>query len=70
MTKLKQAVDILSTYEAFKNVSVIGELNWKTIPEAYIVDKVYIDNDNRIEIRRQDSTTIVNISNVGLFQLI
>lgn len=70
MNKLKQAVDILSNYENFNGVSVIGELNWKSIPESYVMDKVYVNNDHRIEIHKQDNTTIVNIYNIGLFQVI
>lgn len=70
MTNLKKAVDILSKNERFSNVSVIGELNWKSIPESYVVDEVYIDNKHRIDILKQDKTVIVNIHNVGLFQVI
>lgn len=71
MLKLKQAVDILSKDDRFKNVSVIGELNWRSIPESYIVDEVYIINsEHRIDVLKQDATTIVNIHNLGLFQLI
>jgi hypothetical protein len=31
---------------------------------------VYIDSEHRIDVHRQDSTVIVNIHNLGLFQLI
>jgi hypothetical protein len=70
MTNLKKAVDILSKNERFNNVSVIGELNWKSIPESYVVDEVYIDNKHRIDILKQDKTIIVKIHNIGLFQVI
>jgi hypothetical protein len=70
MTNIKKAVDILSKNERFNDVSVIGELNWKTIPESYVVDEVYIDNKHRVDILKQDKTIIVNIHNVGLFQVI
>jgi hypothetical protein len=70
MINLKKAVDILSKNERFNNVSVIGELNWKSIPESYVVDEVYIDNKHRIDILKQDKTVIVNIHNIGLFQVI
>jgi hypothetical protein len=70
MTNLKKAVDILSKNSRFDNVSVIGELNWKSIPESYVVDEVYIDNKHRIDILKQDKTVIVNIHNLGLFQVI
>jgi hypothetical protein len=70
MTNLKKAVDILSKNSRFDNVSVIGELNWKSIPESYEVEEVYIDNKHRIDILKQDKTVIVNIHNLGLFQVI
>lgn len=70
MTNLKKAVDILSKNSRFNNVSVIGELNWKSIPESYVVDEVYIDNKHRIDILKQDKIVIVNIHNLGLFQVI
>ena len=70
MHKLKQAVEILSKNDKFRDVSVIGELNWRSIPESYIVEEVYIDSEHRIDVHRQDSTVIVNIHNLGLFQLI
>jgi hypothetical protein len=70
MTNLKKAVDILSKNSRFDNVSVIGELNWKSIPESYVVDEVYIDNKHRIDILKQDKIVIVNIHNLGLFQVI
>ncbi len=70
MTNLKKAVDILSKNEKFSNISVIGELNWKSVPESYVVDEIYIDNTHRVEVLKQDSTTIVKIHNLGLFQVI
>jgi hypothetical protein len=75
--KLKIAVDLLSSlsecnYDSVGDLSaiqLIAELNWKSIPEAYAFQSSVIHSGNRTDIYKLNSTIVINIYEVGFFQI-
>lgn len=75
--KLKFAIDILSTLveanydkaDEFKNIQLVAELNWKSIPQAYKFQSSVIASATRTDIYKLNSTIVIDIRDVGLFQI-
>jgi hypothetical protein len=74
--KLKFAVDVLcSLAEAnydksdFRDIQLVAELNWKSIPEAYTYHSSVICSATRTDIYKLNSTIVIKIHEVGLFQI-
>jgi hypothetical protein len=75
--KLKFAVDVLSSLveanydkaDEFKNIQLIAELNWKSIPQAYKFQASVIASATRTDIYKLNSTIVIDIRDVGLFQI-
>jgi hypothetical protein len=70
ITKLRIAVDVLSTDDQFNSVSFIGELGWKVVPEAYKFEKTIILSNYRIDIYSLDEVKILDIDALGSFQIL
>lgn len=70
ISKLQSALSLISSMEEFNQVSFIATLGWSSIPEIYKLVKSVIVNGARIEVYSSKSTTILNIRDVGLFQII
>lgn len=70
ITKLRIAVDVLSTDDQFNSVSFIGELGWKVIPEAYKFEKTIVLSNYRVNIYSLGDTQIVDIEGLGTFQIL
>lgn len=69
LNALKLAVDFLSESEEFKDISFIAILNWKSVPEAYTHNKTVILYGHRLSIHSLNSTQIIHIEGVGLYQI-
>lgn len=67
--KLNIAVDVLCSMNEFSNTELVAELKWKSIPEAYEYQKSVIHSSTRTDIYKLNSTIVINIHNVGLFQI-
>jgi hypothetical protein len=70
ITKLRVAIDILSTDAQFTSVSFIGELGWRVIPEAYKFENTIVLAMYRVNIYSLGDTKIVDIEGLGMFQII
>lgn len=70
ITKLRIAVDVLSTDDQFNSVSFIGELGWNVIPEAYKFEKTIVLSNYRVNIYSLGDTQIVDIEGLGTFQIL
>ncbi len=70
ITKLRVAIDILSSHPQFTSVSFIGELGWKVIPEAYKFEKTIVLDMYRLNIYSLGDTQIVDIEGLGTFQIL
>jgi hypothetical protein len=75
--KLKFAINILSSLveanydkaDEFKNIQLVAELNWKAIPQAYKFQSSVIASATRTDIYKLNSTIVIDIRDVGLFQI-
>jgi hypothetical protein len=75
--KLKFAIDILSSLveanydkaDEFKHIQLVAELNWKSIPQAYKFQGSVIASATRTDIYKLNSTILIDIRDVGLFQI-
>lgn len=70
ITKLKIAIDILSTDDAYNKIEFIATIEWSTIPESYKLIRSVILSNHKIEVYAQDDTRVVYIDGVGIFQII
>ena len=68
ITRMKTAINVLSEIDDFNDAYLIAYLGWKSIPEAYKLQKSYVTT-NRISIYQLNSTVVVDIGGVGLFQI-
>lgn len=69
MDRLRVAVSVLSELDQFKDTTFIAELQWKSIPEAYSFRYSIITNGNKVSVYRLESTTVVDLTGVGVFQI-
>lgn len=77
IAKLKFAVDVLSSMsesnydkvDEFRDIQLVAELNWKSIPEAYTFQNSVICSATRTDIYKLNSTIVIDIRDVGLFQI-
>jgi hypothetical protein len=68
MDRLRVAVNVLSELDQFKDTTFVAELPWKSIPEAYGFRYSIITNGNKVSVYCLESTTIVEVTNIGIFQ--
>ena len=66
--KMIKALEVLKTLE-FRDIQLVAYLNWKSIPQSYKLVNQFIVDSYRIEIYKLNNNTIVNIAEVGLFQI-
>jgi len=66
--KMIKALEVLKTLE-FIDIQLVAYLNWKSIPQSYKLVNQFIVDSIRIEIYKLNNNTIVNIADVGLFQI-
>jgi glutaredoxin-related protein len=66
--KMIKALEVLKTLE-FREIQLVAYLNWKSIPQSYKLVNQFIVDSYRIEIYKLNNNTIVNIAEVGLFQI-
>jgi len=69
MTRLRIAVDILSSLDQFNDITFIAELKWTKIPEAYNFRYSVITNGSRLSVYQLEENTIVDIVSIGIFQI-
>lgn len=69
MDRLRVAVNVLSELDQFSGTTFIAYLPWKSIPEAYGFRYSIITNGNKVSVYRLESTTIVEITGIGIFQI-
>lgn len=69
MTRLRIAVDILSSLDQFKDTTFIAELRWIKIPEAYNFRYSIITNGSRLSVYQLEGNTVVDIVSIGVFQI-
>jgi hypothetical protein len=68
MDRLRVAVNVLSELDQFKDTTFIAELPWSSIPEAYSFRYSIITNGNKVSVYRLESTTIAEVTGIGIFQ--
>ena len=66
--KMIKALEVLKTLE-FRDIQLVAYLNWKSIPQSYKLVNQFIVDSYRIEIYKLNNNTIVNIADIGLFQI-
>ena len=66
--KMIKALEVLKTLE-FREIQLVAYLNWKSIPQSYKLVNQFIVDSTRIEIYKLNNNTIVNIADIGLFQI-
>lgn len=66
--KMIKALEVLKTLE-FREIQLVAYLNWKSIPQSYKLVNQFIVDSYRIEIYKLNNNTIVNIADIGLFQI-
>ena len=69
MDRLRVAVNVLSELDQFNGTTFTAELPWKSIPEAYGFRYSIITNGNKVSVYSLESTTIVDLTGVGVFQI-
>lgn len=69
MDKLRVAVNVLSELDQFNGTTFIAGLPWKSIPEAYGFRYSIITNGNKVSVYSLESTTIVDVAGIGIFQI-
>jgi hypothetical protein len=69
LNAIKLAVEFLSESDEFKDISFIAILNWKSVPEAYTWNKTVILYGHKLSIYSLNSTQILHIDGVGLYQI-
>lgn len=69
MDRLRVAVNVLSELDQFSDTTFIAGLPWKSIPEAYSFRYSIITNGNKVSVYRLESTTIVDVAGIGIFQI-
>jgi hypothetical protein len=67
--RLSTALNLLKTFDKHIHIQLIGELGWASIPEAYEFMESWVVDSHRIDIYKLKGNIIVNISDVGLFQI-
>jgi hypothetical protein len=67
--RLSTALNLLKTFDKHIHIQLIGELGWTSIPEAYEFMESWVVDSHRIDIYKLKGNIIVNISDVGLFQI-
>jgi hypothetical protein len=63
------ALDVIKELPEFANTTFIAKLNWKQVPEAYTKKKSIILNGHRLTNYTLKETSVVDISDIGLFQI-
>lgn len=66
--KMIKALEIMKSL-GFNDIQLVAYLNWKSIPQSYKLVFQFIVDSTRIEIYKLNNNTIVNIAEVGLFQI-
>jgi hypothetical protein len=69
LNAIKLAVDFLSESDEFKDISFIAILHWQSVPEAYARIKTLILYGHRLSLYSLNSTQILHIEGVGLYQI-
>lgn len=69
MTRLKIAVDVLSSLDQFKDTTFVAYLKWLRIPEAYNFRYSIVTNGSRVSVYQLEGNTIVDIVSIGVFQI-
>jgi len=67
--RLSKALDLLKALDKHIHIQLIGELGWASIPESYKLMESWVVDSHRIDIYKLKGNIIVNISDVGLFQI-
>lgn len=67
--ELMSALEILVKLDEYTDIKLIGNLNWKTIPESYKKTKTTIVETYKVTEYVQNDTFVVDISGIGLFQI-
>jgi len=68
--KLKYACDCLSKIGEHENVQCIAVLNWDKLPEATSRVNTIVYMGHRVTHYKMNSVSIVEIDDVGFFQII
>jgi hypothetical protein len=63
------ALDVIKDIPEFASTNFIAKLNWKQIPEAYTKKMSIILNGHRLTHYTLKDTSVVDISDIGLFQI-
>jgi hypothetical protein len=66
--KMIKALEIMKSL-GFNDIQLVAYLNWKSIPQSYKLVFQFIVDSTRIEIYKLNNNTIVNIADIGLFQI-
>lgn len=66
--KMIKALEIMNSL-GFNDIQLVAYLNWKSIPQSYKLVFQFIVDSTRIEIYKLNNNTIVNIADIGLFQI-
>jgi hypothetical protein len=69
LSSLRIAIDVLSDTDDLKDISFIAILNWSSVPEAYTHVKTIVLSGHRVSLYSLNSTQIIHIIGVGLFQI-
>lgn len=69
ISKLRIAIDFISEFDEFNDISFIATLNWSSIPEAYNHERTLVVSGHRVAIYSLNSTKVLNISGVGFYQI-
>lgn len=67
--RLLKVLELLKSLDRHKYIQLIGELGWSSIPESYSMVESWVVNGHRVEIFKLKSNIIVQVSDVGLFQI-
>lgn len=72
MTNIEElifALDVLKDIPEFTTINFIARLNWKQIPEAYVKKMSIILNGHRVTKYTLKDMDVVDISDIGVFQI-